>query len=86
MLLYRLVYCVDCCIPVYWMCLGENVQVQKVKLGGQENGKNSFEPQEFLVFQCEACKEKKEKDSDEKIECCECKQSGGFLKKITFKE
>jgi hypothetical protein len=27
MQLYRLVYCVDCCIPVYWMCLSENTPI-----------------------------------------------------------
>jgi hypothetical protein len=28
--LYELVYCVDCEIPVYWMCLGENTHVQEI--------------------------------------------------------
>ena len=27
-LYYKLVYCVGCCIPVYWNCLGESVEVQ----------------------------------------------------------
>lgn len=32
MQLYRLVYCVDCAVPVYWMGLGERTRVERIKL------------------------------------------------------
>lgn len=64
--LYRLVYCVSCSVPVYWMCLGEDVPVQEVQIRKKK----------FLVFECDACR------SGTKPSCEECKNTGGYLQKL----
>jgi hypothetical protein len=69
-LYYRLVYCVDCSIPVYWMCLSENTPVQRV----------SIDKTEYLVFKCDACHLKSTNGAT--AECRECKHSTGYLKKV----
>ena len=71
MMLYRLVYCVDCSIPVYWMCLGENIPVQLVSINDQE----------YLVFHCDACQYKRT-NPDKEVCCKECRHQEGYLKKL----
>ena len=72
MLYYQLAYCVDCCIPVYWLCLPESTPVQRVTISGNT----------YLVFRCDACLHKKANPESEKPSCRECKHSEGYLKKI----
>jgi len=72
MLYYQLAYCVDCCVPVYWMCLPESTPVQKVAIKGET----------YIVFQCEACAYKKAHPDREAPACRECSHSKGYLKKI----
>jgi hypothetical protein len=59
--LYRLVYCVGCSIPVYWMCLGEDVPVQEVQI----------KKKKYLVFECDCCKFSTSFDQEVKT-CVEC--------------
>lgn len=68
MQLYRLVYCVDCAVPVYWVGLGERQRVERIRLNKSNrkeivpikkksgNSKNNFE--EYLVFRCDVCEDK----------------------------
>ena len=70
MLLYNLVYCVDCQVPVYWVCLPESTPVQQIQVEGAT----------YFVFRCDVCSHNFE---GEKEACCrECNQEGGYLKKI----
>ena len=70
MQLYRLVYCVGCAVPVYWVGLGERVGVEKIRLwkpaaelamaSNKKSGakKDGDRYEEYLVFKCDVCEEK----------------------------
>ena len=73
MQLYRLVYCVDCCIPVYWMCIGENTPVQEIVI----------KKKPYLVFKCDCCNAKSQGSKQiSDIRCVECKNGSGYMKKL----
>ena len=74
--LYRLVYCVDCCIPVYWMCLGENTPVQEAII----------KKKPYLVFKCDCCNAKSQGSKLSDIRCVECKNRSGYMKKLLGSE
>lgn len=61
---YHLVYCVDCAVPVYRMCLGDAEKIQSVKI----------EDTEYWVFRCQRCANDAQ---DQK--CLECGQQAGYM-------
>lgn len=73
-LLYQLVYCVECSVPVYWGCLPDREKVQAI----------SVNEREYFVFKCEVCYFKATgKDTPH---CRECLNEGGYMKKVYSNE
>ena len=57
--MYRLVYCVDCCLPVSRAALSDRTKIEKV----------TIKEQEYLVFKCKRCQDKAQQQV-----CIECGQ------------